>query len=588
MPRKAGNRSNKRYPSCDRLLLSPSSKRTYVRKKTNSGLQPNTAINDIENNHVNSNTSRLYNHFCDDRTYGAARVKKSRDAKKLKDMILDNNKTKEQQALVLHTVLSDPDLSHIIKLAGIQIRSKFEEIAVFSENRRLEILKLASDKNNEKGRVNDDKRSFIESQLVSISPSPIERKNNPSIYNLIKHYNIPKTTGYRKINEASMKRKIIFEEEGDGQTKYSSIEKRKKYCKITPELRESIIKWLHDHPHIISSPIYNDTLLFKDSSKLNSVTRVGKMLRQISMRELHNDLLSKPPIGLSEVYDKSGIPIISDTSFRNLLPSYIKPMSDKYKQMCGCEVCILATSLQNDLNSYRLFHLRRLEKSRIDITNTNNYRKQIFKDGKHIHPHPKDALQLIQCPPIEGFNIPHMQCILRRCPKCPKFRLLDEEKKITDRDPKISFHFFQKIAKCSIHGIIRDGSDFCPYCKEESCKTRIGSFSNRKQMVLLARSFSEFIKDYYLPTLEKYAYHRPHFILLGKNESGALRRAALKPGDFETTRDYAERLSFKLDNEIMSLNFGNSVSLSMEGVSIRHFSREKTEAFDNDKKNTIR
>ena len=79
--------------------------------------------------------------------------------------------------------------------------------------------------------------------------------------------------------------------------------------------------------------------------------------------------------------------------------------------------------------------------------------------------------------------------------------------------------------------------------------------------------------------LEKYAYHRPHFILLGKNESGALRKAALKPGDVETTRDYAERLSFKLDNEIMSLNFGNSVSLSMEGVSVRHFSKEKLHHF---------
>lgn len=83
--------------------------------------------------------------------------------------------------------------------------------------------------------------------------------------------------------------------------------------------------------------------------------------------------------------------------------------------------------------------------------------------------------------------------------------------------------------------------------------------------------------------LEKYAYHRPHFILLGKNESGALRKAALKPGDVETTRDYAERLSFKLDNEIMSLNFGNSVSLSMEGVSVRHFSKEKTSLFLSDK-----
>ena len=52
----------------------------------------------------------------------------------------------------------------------------------------------------------------------------------------------------------------------------------------------------------------------------------------------------------------------------------------------------------------------------------------------------------------------------------------------------------------------------------------------------------------------------------------------MKPGDIETTRDYAERLSFKLYKEIMILNFGNSTSLSMEGVSVRHFSKEKSKS----------
>ena len=134
-------------------------------------------------------------------------------------MILDKNNTEEQQALVLHTVLTDPDLSTIMKLAGIQIKSKFEQIAIFSENRRLEMLKLASCKNKEKGRVNDDRRSFIEYQLVSILPSPIKKMNYLSTHYLIKHYNIPKTTSYRKLNAACTKRKIIFEENCEGLTK---------------------------------------------------------------------------------------------------------------------------------------------------------------------------------------------------------------------------------------------------------------------------------------------------------------------------------------------------------------------------------
>ena len=207
------------------------------------------------------------------------------------------------------------------------------------------MLKIASCKNKEKGRINDDRRSFIEYQLVSILPSPIKKMNYLSTHYLIKHYNIPKTTGYHKLNAVCTKRKIIFEENGEGPTKWSCVKRRENFSKITFDLRDSVIKWLHNHPHIVSSPIYNDTLMLKDSSEPNTKIRVGKLLRQVSMRELHNDLLSDPPTGLSEVYDVSGRPIISDTGFRALLPSYIKPMTDKYKQMCGCEVCILAISL---------------------------------------------------------------------------------------------------------------------------------------------------------------------------------------------------------------------------------------------------
>ena len=89
-------------------------------------------------------------------------------------------------------------------------------------------------------------------------------------------------------------------------TKWSSVKKRKQYVKISSELRDSVIKWLHNHPHIISSPIYSDTLLFKDPFEPKTNLRVPKMLRQISMRELHNYLLSDPPKGLPGVYDSQG------------------------------------------------------------------------------------------------------------------------------------------------------------------------------------------------------------------------------------------------------------------------------------------
>ena len=74
--------------------------------------------------------------------------------------------------------------------------------------------------------------------------------------------------------------------------------------------------------------------------------------------------------------------------------------------------------------------------------------------------------------------------------------------------------------------------------------------------------------------LDKYAYHLPHVILLGKREATIHRKLSLKPVDIETTRDYAERLSFDFNYEIMSTNFGNYVSLSMEGVYVKLYKKD--------------
>mgnify|MGYP000211327405 FL=1 len=96
------------------------------------------------------------------------------------------------------------------------------------------------------------------------------------------------------------------------------------------------------------------------------------------------------------------------------------------------------------------------------------------------------------------------------------------------------------------------------------------------------------MKFHYLPMLEKYAYHRHHIILLGKYETSEDRKNALRPGDVETTRDYAERLSFELNHEIMSQHFGNSLSLSIEGASVRFFKQEDIKRYKEDTSVTVK
>jgi hypothetical protein len=82
------------------------------------------------------------------------------------------------------------------------------------------------------------------------------------------------------------------------------------------------------------------------------------------------------------------------------------------------------------------------------------------------------------------------------------------------------------------------------------------------------------MNNYYLPAFEKYAYHIHDVRTLPKDFCGKERFEAFKkrPGDVNTRRDYAERLSAKFNLEIQSDHFGNGRSLSMEGSSVEFFS----------------
>ena len=86
------------------------------------------------------------------------------------------------------------------------------------------------------------------------------------------------------------------------------------------------------------------------------IKRVGKILLQNSVRELHNDIIKSEKLGgLSTVWNNNKL-LVSDTVLRYLMPRQVKQFTPRYKQMCGCEVCIHCKQLQSTLNSWRKRH----------------------------------------------------------------------------------------------------------------------------------------------------------------------------------------------------------------------------------------
>jgi hypothetical protein len=97
--------------------------------------------------------------------------------------------------------------------------------------------------------------------------------------------------------------------------KWSVKKKRNRFTKITQTVQAN-------HPHIINSPIAKDTLLVMNAQGVKE--RVSKLLLEIPIRELHNDLMLPPREGgLADTWDNSGNVIISGMPLRHLLPEQL-------------------------------------------------------------------------------------------------------------------------------------------------------------------------------------------------------------------------------------------------------------------------
>ena len=95
-------------------------------------------------------------------------------------------------------------------------------------------------------------------------------------------------------------------------------------------------KWITRHPQMVQSPIYNDCLkvMIYDETEPQLVP---KLLPQVSVRELHNSLVSDPNYGvLKDAMDEDGKIIISDSTLCLLLPPQLNQIFARYKIMFGC------------------------------------------------------------------------------------------------------------------------------------------------------------------------------------------------------------------------------------------------------------
>ena len=113
-------------------------------------------------------------------------------------------------------------------------------------------------------------------------------------------------------------------------------------------------------------------------------------------------------------------------------------------------------------------------------------------------------------------------------------------------------------------------------CEQESSPDKYTKIYTRKELVTMETKISDFHTSFYIPAIQKLAFHLPHVRILGTNHCGEMRRTALKRREFFQDvlcrRDYAERVVASFANQIQSEYYGGNIYVSIEVIALERFS----------------
>ena len=547
----------------------------------------NSSINESEteshNNDTIPNNENLFTSY-----YARRRL-----VRKLK-ICLEKLGNVEQQGVILCDLLNSTDMEPVLAAGGIT-PPKEHAAKNLVVDQVLKQVSRSSTKNSTRGRTNDHLQSYRTNVVAALMPSPTQNSpcmlKNKDVYALIrKSTTISRSAARRLVNKARKHRSILTRKEKD--TTWSIIQHRHGYDTKQKQLISKLLDWIMNHPHVVPSPIARDTVLVKVKNCHGEDVRerVGKLLLEISVRELHQDLMKPPPIGLAEVYCESTQKLmISERYLRNMLPPQLRAMSFAQKQMCGCEMCTIMRMHHTSLLMYRKKVCHKNLSSNVVTTrrrlntysNFDDYKSDIFCDNNHRYPNACDIMSTMMCATPPSGIIPKWGCIMGRCNSCPKPSIPVLELSSNSPLDRISFAEYRYHTKCKLHGLLKDKSNTCELCMdlvEKQVLQTPEKIVRKKEITMVDKPIHDFHEKVYIPSLVKYKYHINLVSVLSKNHCKAMRTDAFlnNPSWFLSERDYAERLVKELDGEIQSDHFGDNPTLSIEGCTLQYHDHDES------------
>ena len=140
--------------------------------------------------------------------------------------------------------------------------------------------------------------------------------------------------------------------------------------------------------------------------------------------------------------------------------------------------------------------------------------------------------QAILCAYPQSYHaLSYCKCVLRFCADFPCINIPDQEtdNHNSDTTHSIWFHIYHIIARCTSRGRIPlKDNKICYICKQESLSDESTKIYTRKEKVMMETIVSDSSTTFYIPSIQKLAYHKPHVRILGTNRCCEMRRTAFK------------------------------------------------------------
>ena len=142
----------------------------------------------------------------------------------------------------------------------------------------------------------------------------------------------------------------------------------------------------------------------------------------------------------------------------------------------------------------------------------------------HIYAKSYDMAKSTMCANSQSDHaLPHWKCVLRCCDQYHSINIPAQERddKHPNPSPSIRYHVYHLIARCKKHGRLPlTDKKSCCRCQQDTASLQSTKIENRKELVMMETTISNFRTSFFIPEIPKLALHILHVQILGTNHCG--------------------------------------------------------------------